>query len=113
MSEEKKVVEKTAQELTREKAAADFLAFEKSVPKMSHRQLLKDLRRRSRARRAGKDFCMNAPKGVPLENTNCAGLDNAFAAILGVVLENTHTQDPRRFRKDQINPNGRISPMPR
>lgn len=113
MSEEKKAVEKTAQELAATKRNEEFQAFEKSVPKMSHRQMLKDLRRRSRARRAGKDFCMNAPKGMPLENTNCAGLDNAFAAILGVVLENTHTQEPRKFRKDQINPNGRISPMPR
>lgn len=113
MSEEKKIVEKTAQELAREKAAADFLAFEKSVPKMSHRQLIKELRRRANVHQVGKDFCMNAPKGMPLENRNCAREENMIAVVLGAVLENTHTQESRKFRKDQINPNGRISPLPR
>lgn len=94
------------------KKLQDELNFGKRVMGMSHRQLTKELRKRANERRSGKDFVMNPPKGMPVENTNCAGLDNALAVVLGIVHENTRTArffdqkangDPcRPARKDQI-----------
>jgi hypothetical protein len=104
------------------KAAVDLQVelqkYELRVKGMSHRQLVAELKGAANRKYNGKDFCMNPPKGMPLENRNSAGLDNAEAIVNLIVLENTQTAkvfefkkngDPKRFaRKDQIG-NGTMS----
>jgi hypothetical protein len=92
--------------------------YELRVKGMSHRQLVAELKGIANRKHNGKDFCMNPPKGMPLENRNSAGLDNAEAIVNLIILENTQTAkvlefkkngDPKRFaRKDQIG-NGTMS----
>jgi hypothetical protein len=70
---------------------------------MSHRQLRAELRRVANRPYAGKEFSMG---GVDFSDPNPkkkshAGLDNALAVALSVVLDNTKIESRR---KDQVGP---------
>jgi hypothetical protein len=67
-------------------------AYDRSLTKMTHRQLRGELRRAVKSEYAGK----------PPEPQ--AGLKIAFATILSAVLDNTGSWD-HRLRPDQRNPN--------
>lgn len=99
-------------------ARIDLENYDVRVRGMSHRQMEAELSGIANRKYNGKDFCMNPPKGMPLENRVGTGLDNALAVVLLTVLKNTMTApvfeykkngDPKRFaRKDQFGP-GTIS----
>ena len=100
-----------AAKAAQDKIDADYKAeqerlrlYSASVEKMSHRQLSAELRKTVKREYAGK----------PSEPQ--AGLTIAFATILGAVLSNTRstpvTDDGRRLRRDQINPNSLSSMNP-
>lgn len=78
--------------------------YDLRVKGMSHRQLVAELKGVANRKYSGKDFCMNPPKGMPLENRNSAGLDNAEAVVLLTILENTRTSPVFEFKKDGITP---------
>ncbi len=113
MSEPK---EKSQKQIDYEQRQADLAIYEKRMEKMSHRQLVKELGRRSNEGYSGKGFTMNGFDFSELNSArksrNRAGEGNAWAAVLKVVLENTRgssvlefTKDgnPKRYaRKDQI-----------
>jgi hypothetical protein len=87
MSDEKKVVVE--------------VSVQQAVEKMSHRQLRNELRRVANRPYAGKGFVMGGVDFGDTKKKTHAGLDNALAVALGVVLDNTKTESRR---KDQIGP---------
>ena len=101
MPEEKK---QTAPAAKIEEPKFDAEKYELRVKGMSHRQLVAELRGIANRKLGGKDFCMNVPKGMPLENRNSAGLDNAEAVVLLTILTNTRTAPVFEFKKDGITP---------
>jgi hypothetical protein len=68
---------------------------------MSHRQLRAELKRAANKPYAGKGFVMGGVDFGDTKKKTHAGLDNALAVALGVVLDNTKTESRR---KDQIGP---------
>lgn len=119
MEEQKQVTPAPKPQIDPQKQAQiELEQYDVRVRGMSHRQMVAELSGIANRRYNGKDFCMNPPKGMPLENRVSSGLDNALAVVLLTVLKNTQTAkvfefkkngDPKRFaRKDQIGP-GRMS----
>jgi len=87
MSDEKKVVAEAP--------------VQQAVETMSHQQLRAELRRLANRPYAGKEFTMN---GVDFTDPNPkkkshAGLDNALATALAIVLDNTKIEPTGRFSK--------------
>ena len=85
------------------KVAAVEVPVPQAVETMSHRQLRAELRRAANKPYAGKEFSMG---GVDFSDPNPkkkshAGLDNALAVALSVVLDNTKIESRR---KDQVGP---------
>ena len=81
---------------------------EQDVKTMSHRQLRAKLKKVANRRYEGKGFVMGGVDFGDTKKKTNAGLDNAFAVILGTILDNTRIEpfieDGRRARKDQIGP---------
>ena len=95
----------TAEQLAERAAAAKeeqlrLENYDRSLVKMSHRQLRGELKRAVKKEYAGKP-----PQAQP-------GLTIAFATILSAVLDNTRSMDTR-LRPDQRNPNSgkRMCPL--
>jgi hypothetical protein len=115
--------EKSEKQLAHEAKQAELAIFEKRVEKMSHRQLASELEKVA-DNKCGGAFKMHGYDFADFNSTgkkkarNRAGLDNALAAVLKIVHENTKMSDvitfkadgtPDRFaRKDQIG-SGRVS----
>lgn len=96
---------------------------EQKVETMSHRQLSAKLKKLSNRTYVGeKGFVMNGVDFGDRKSKNRAGLVNAQATILDIVLNNTkianvfeydNNGNPKRFaRKDQIGP-GKLNSFPR
>jgi hypothetical protein len=99
--------EQAAALAAKEKAQAEAKAerervelYGKSVEKMSHRQLRKELTKTIR-----RESVKEGGKRLPI-----AGLNIAMATIFLTVLDNTKTAE--RLRPDQINPNGKLHSYP-
>jgi hypothetical protein len=91
------------------KREADFVAFSKSVPQMSHKQLTADLRRRSNQAYGpinGKAGIINGVDFSDVKKRSRAGLDNIEAIVNLIVLENTkiaeRLDNGQLRRKDQL-----------
>jgi hypothetical protein len=84
-----------------EKKVAVEAPVQQAVETMSHRQLRAELKRAANKPYAGKGFVMGGVDFGDTKKKTHAGLDNALAVALGVVLDNTKTESRR---KDQIGP---------
>lgn len=78
--------------------------YEKFINQASHRQLRAELRRIAKTGTGSKGFKMNGAEFSDSKTPNTAGLDNAFAVILGTILDNTKTVPWKGIRKDQEGP---------
>jgi hypothetical protein len=97
------------------KAAVVEASVQQAVETMSHRQLRNELRRTANRSYAGKGFVMGGVDFGDTKKKTHAGLDNALAAALAIVLDNTRIEPTGRFskkrqpRNDQIGP-GKLNP---
>lgn len=104
--------EKSAKQVIQEECAKELAAYGNAVEKMSHRQLSAELKRvankgydgKAFSMPAGMDFAELGASGKSKKIRTCAGLDNALAVVLRVVLENTKTSPVFDFKKDGITP---------
>ena len=87
--------------MTDEKKVAVEAVVPQAVETMSHRQLRAELRRTANKNYSGKGFTMAGVDFGDSKKKQHAGLDNALAVALGIVLDNTKTESRR---KDQIGP---------
>jgi hypothetical protein len=92
------------------KVAVVEAPIQQAVETMSHRQLRAELRRAANKPYAGKGFVMGGVDFGDTKKKTHAGLDNALAAALAIVLDNTKIEPTGRFSKkrkprtDQIGP---------
>ncbi len=70
-----------------------------AVETMSHRQLRNELRRAANKSYSGKGFTMSGVDFGDSKKKQHAGLDNALAAALTIVLDNTKIEPTGRFSK--------------
>jgi hypothetical protein len=118
---ESKTPAKSEASLSKEERRAALDNYDKRVRGMSHRQLVKELRRVSNDGSEGSGLKLNGAdfgqSATPKNTRKNGNLDSAMAAVLGVILENTvgakvlefkENGNPRRYaRKDQIG-NGKM-----
>ncbi len=82
--------------------------IQQAVETMSHRQLRAELKRAANRPYEGKGFVMGGVDFGDTKKKTKAGLSNAIATVLGIVLDNTRIEpivdNKRRLRKDQIGP---------
>jgi ribosomal protein L33 len=90
-----------ARELAQKEERIRLEKYDYSLTKMSHRQLTSEIKRTIRG-----EHVKEGNKRVPVP-----GLTIAFATILGTVLANSKTMEPR-LRKDQFNPNSNKRMLP-
>lgn len=95
--------EKSAKQIANEQAQADLALYEKKVEGMSHRQLVAELKKKANRGYEGKGFSMNGVDFSELNTgkkiRNRASLDNAFASVLQMILENTRTAPVFEFNQ--------------
>jgi hypothetical protein len=84
-----------------EKKVAVEAVVPQAVETMSHRQLRAELKRAANKPYAGKGFVMGGVDFGDIKKKTHAGLDNALAAALAIVLDNTKIESRR---KDQVGP---------
>jgi hypothetical protein len=95
--EQKRLIEKERQERDAH--------YEKFLERASHRQVRSELRRiANRGGHSRVTFKLNDAEFDDKKKPNTAGLDNAFAVILGAVLDNTKTVPWKGMRRDQVGP---------
>jgi hypothetical protein len=98
------------EKMSDEKKVAVEAPVQQAVETMSHRQLRAELKRAANKPYAGKGFVMGGVDFGDTKKKTNAGLDNALAAALGIVLDNTKIEPTGRFSKkrkprvDQIGP---------
>lgn len=99
MTTEKK--EKSPKQLAYEAQQADLALYEGRVQKMSHRQLLAELDRKSNIKYDGKGFSMHGNDFAELncgrKKNNRAGVGNVEAVVARIILENTATAQVFEF----------------